>query len=258
MESLCASPCTSDQQCEGESTCQAFVRQNAADQVHVCISVADENNAVGGELQCVNDGECQALLGVQEAICGLNYRCVVPDLDGEAGVEQVSALLIRDLTPRILVEEEGHPGTVLNAVFVRDENGSIVGYGDTLVFVSGADGMEYPGHLDGQPVQLEESGQCVAGVEPAMSALGGQGGYYLVSFVDSQGVRVSPGEGWKIIVIAWSESCGVVGGPQIVSGEYNVSLCVSLVDQAPDLESDCSPLGERASGYAEFLVTTSL
>lgn len=258
VESLCAHPCTSDQQCEGEGTCQAFVRQNEDDQVHVCMVVSDENDAIGGEFQCVNDGECRALLGVEEAICGLNYRCVVPEPDSEAGVEQVSALLIRDLTPRVLVEEEGHPGTIVNAVFVRDENGSIVGYGDTLALVSGTDGMEQSGHLDGQPVQLEESGQCVAGAEPAMSALGGEGGYYLVSFVDSQGARISPGEGWKVIVIAWSESCGGAGEPQPALGEYRVSLCVSVVNQVPDLDSDCSPLGAQASGYAEFLVTTEL
>lgn len=257
VEGICANPCTSDLQCDDNRTCQVFIRENEADQVHVCMlpPTDDDNNAVSP--QCSGDEECREILGSVEAICGLNYRCVFPEIDGGQGeAKAFDSVLIHDRTPRAWVDEQNHPGTVVSAVFVRDQGGSIVGYGNTIAFVPGVvDEEQAGGHLDGQPVQLDESGQCVAGDDPAMSALGGEGGYYLVGFVDYRGARIALGQGWKVIVIGWSAQCGGELDFQQESGEYDVSLCVSSGGAVEDFDADCQKSDGKVSGYAEFLVT---
>ncbi len=257
VEGMCANPCTSDQQCGENDSCQVFTRENEADQVHVCMYSPKEVGNNANSSQCLDDAECREMLGSPDAICGLNYRCVVfPSMDASPGMGMFDSVLIRDHTPRELVEEQNHPGAVVSTIFVRDEGGSIVGYGDTLSFKSGmVNSDQTDGHLDGQPVQLDESGQCVAGDNSSMSSLGGEGGYYLVSFVDYRGSRIVLGEGWKIVVIAWSAQCGNEMNFPPESGEYDVSLCVSPSATVDNFETDCQKIGGNVSGYAEFLVT---
>ncbi len=257
VDGMCADPCTSDQQCAEEyDTCQVYIRENEADQVHICMSAPsnDANNATS--LQCTTDEQCHEALGSVAAICGLNYRCVVTEVSASPEAQEVPSILIRDRTPRVKVDEQNHPGTIVSAVFVRDAGGSIVGYGNTLEFVSGAvDGASLVGHLDGQPVELDESGQCVSGNEAAMSPLGGEGGYYLVGFVDYRGEPIALGQGWKVIVIGWSSQCSDEADPLYEAGEYDVSLCVSSTVSVANFDADCQKFDGEASGYAEFLVT---
>ncbi|MBA2660954.1 MAG: hypothetical protein H0U74_01560 [Bradymonadaceae bacterium] len=241
VEFTCTNTCATDLDCQSVQGCQAFLRKGESDPVHVCMPEDVYNNDPG---QCADAAQCQALMADPAAICGINRRCVVPIPEDD---RPVHAIYIRDLSS----STDDVLGTMLAAVFVRDTEGNVVGFADTLAFVP-ADQSEQPGHLDGSPPKLDESGQCVAGEEPVLSALGGLGGHYVIGFVDNRGAGLQLEQGWKVVVIAWGPNCGEERDPP---NEYEVSLCVSASDEVLDFDAHCHALNGRSSGYSEFLVT---
>src|SRR4051794_7844444 len=61
VEGMCANPCTSDLQCVDNDTCQVFIRENEADQVHVCMWPPNDGGNNTSSPQCSGDEECREI-----------------------------------------------------------------------------------------------------------------------------------------------------------------------------------------------------
>jgi len=154
-------------------------------------------------------------------------------------------LLIRDRTQVDPSGDEARRGAEIGAIFTVDAGGNPVDHASTVVYRPGA-GLDGESHLDGSPVDLDETGRCVT-EPPADRTTPLGGGDLLVELPDETGdTTIGPGE--RIAIVEWAaDNCGDSEGD---ADEYDVALCVSETDSLG--VDDCEdPFLESATGYIE-------
>lgn len=264
IQQTCYAACTSPEDCEVPyDICQPYARQNSGGEetVKVCVDENFEvgNNDTGGNCEetgdcCQTDAECAALPDFgPNAVCGADNRCITPVARPHQGV------LIRD---RTVVDTGAEPadgglGADIAAIFVRPIGAEApAGYGVSLDYapIHDADGP-VDAH-DGSAPVLDAQGECVdASFEQAALPLGGEGGYALFGFEDSDGQRLRLNNGWEVVVIEWGANCGTAAEED----RYDVFLCTAQTEGAPlDPDADCEVLlnPEPASGFRALSLGT--
>lgn len=245
IRQTCYAACTSSEDCSPPYvTCQAYARQNTNgdETVKICVDADFEvgNNGIGEDCEqtgdcCQTDEECAALPDFgSDAVCGADNRCITPVARPKQGI------LIRDRTPVDTRVEpaDGGLGADIAAVFVRPVGTEEpAGFGVALEYapVNGADGA-LASH-DGTAPTLSANGECVArSFNETALPLGGEGGYVLFGFENTDGRRLLLNNEWEVVVIEWGANCAA----EASADAYDVFMCTAETD-AIDLDegTDC-------------------
>lgn len=232
---FCQRTCVNDEDCFEFQRCGSRIVDGST--INVCQESAPNNVDTG----CNTSEECIERLGNPEAQCAVDGICFVP--------EPSYAILIRDrsvvdpLAPR----DQGL-GADFSAVYLASEEGEVIAQGDTLVIQTANEVMLPNGVIDGNPPSLNDTQTCIAaGFDGNVASLGGEGGFMLVRFLDTDFREYEqPPETWNIVVLEWDDNCD--GG---VNDEYEVFFCETTSFNDIDLENDCDSLG-LASGSRVF------
>jgi len=146
----CAKRCDSDEDCERPgTTCQPYVDPDRDRDEEICLS-ADVGSDSETGTRCSSNKDCKGF-DAGPAVCGINGRCIL--------VEQRRAVRIVDRRPN---GELGGDGAEIAAVYLEDEAGQIVSFGDTISWCpSGAtdDGgdTDDTGYGDAGPVDATDT-----------------------------------------------------------------------------------------------------
>lgn len=123
----CAKRCDGDEDCDRPgTTCQPYVDPNRDQDEEICLS-ADVGTGSETGTRCTTDEDCEGF-DAGPAVCGINGRCIF--------VEQRRAVRIVD---RSREGESGGDGSEIAAVYLEDNGGQVVAFGDTISWCPGND-----------------------------------------------------------------------------------------------------------------------
>lgn len=229
-EGECKVECVADTECAEGQICRAELRGDDNEVVDVCMDDGSQNNGAGA---CRSDDDCAQMS--EGARCGVDGVCYLPELS--------YGLLILDQTAVVDGEEpaDGGFGADIAAIYLEDrETGEAVAWADTLQYAPATD-VAVQNLPDGAARTLTEDEMCVdAAFQAAVTPLGGDGGYLLVRFLESQTgnpVATAP-ERWSVVVVEWGANCP--GGELGEQDQYEVWTCEAPSFKAMDPLSDCN------------------
>lgn len=233
----CTAECVSDEDCAAGEFCRSELRAPENDVVDVCVGGGNNSE---GEAECLIDSDCLD----ERAQCGADGFCFVPEL--------TFGVLITDRTVPQSVPADGGVGADIAAVFLRDADGEVLAWADTLEVAPANDVAIQNAPAGGSRPLLDDQTCVDAPYEAVATPLGGDGGYLLVRFLESQTgnpVR-QPTEGWQLVVVEWGENC-----PEGDGGEqdlFDVAWCEAPSFDAMDPLQHCVDAGQMVSGDAVF------
>ena len=269
VQQTCYAACTAAADCETPyDICQPYTREdtNGGETVKICVTEDFDpaNNDAGADCEgsgdcCTSDEECVEHFGDDNAVCGIDKRCIIPVSEPD------HAVLIRDRSDvdASAEPEDGGLGSDVAAVFVRPAaGGEPLGYGVALDYAPVNDAGGPDSALDGSAPALGAAGQCVAAsFEETALSLGGAGGYVLVGFEDADGQRLQLNNSMEVVVIEWGANCGASDEVDA----FDVFFCSSQQAASSDAGgaqidpgADCTQQlnAEPVSGYQTIAVQT--
>jgi hypothetical protein len=260
IEKTCYSACSDQQDCQPPyEMCQAHTRQTSAGEETVKACVSEDfggqnngnNNCADTGDCCTDDAQCVEHFQDDDAVCGIDGRCIIPVSP------PAQAVLIRDRSQIDTAEDppDGGLGADIAAVYVRASGSDEpVGFGVALEYAPANSARGDSAIFDGTAPSLDDSGQCVdTAFQESTASLGGQGGYLLVAFEDTDGTRFQLNTSLEIVVVEWGANCGQSEGADV----YDVYFCsmepLSSSNESagidPDAHCERQLNTQAASGY---------